>query len=289
MFSSYIHAVESHHQSEYIYQNASEGREEVLFLPFYLDGKELSGFVPEIRVLGPAESAVFDAASELKKIDISRFQGSIFCLVHPLDITTEDLSQKDFVSIWSSSKTNTACHIGLGALKALNVAGRKEQQRYLMYCPAVVSTREKKTLIAFFNHSSDPDYADAVTIRPRLHNLYGKSIEGREIAVAPYGTCLIDVDEIFGEQGKSLLSETNDRGCVVVYHQGHTFPTLFFHVHRATGDILIGTHTNPSAGIVFNYAIVHYWYNFFASKIPGLYVFWLVKRLVSRVMLRLRG
>ncbi|MDP3710357.1 MAG: hypothetical protein Q8R29_01370 [bacterium] len=283
LFSSYVHLEKPYQDCEFIYQNPSVGREEVLLLMFHLDGKEVPNFVPEIHTLAPGQSVRLNVKSELQKIGIFQFRGSVFCVVHPIDIMTEDLSQRDFVSIWSSSVTKSACHIGLGALKILNVGGRKENQQYLMYCPAVISTPEKKTLITFFNHSSEPGYADVVTLRPQLRNLRGKSVPGSEISVGPYGTFVIDVDEIFGERGVRLLQETDSRGCVVVHHRGHTFPTLFFHCHRKSRDILIGTHTNPPASITKGYATNRYWFNFFASKIPGLYVVWLIRDVFRRL------
>lgn len=283
LFASYIHLLEPYQNCEFIYQNPSDGREQVLLLLFQLDGQEIPGLVPEIHTLNPGESVRLDAREELGKLGISRFQGSVLCVVHPTDVFTEDLSQRDFVTIWSSSATKASCHIGLGASKSFNVSGRKEQQQYLMYCPTVFSTPEKKTLITFFNISSEMDYIDVATLTPQLHNLHGKSINGQEMSVGPYGTFLIDVDEIFGEQGMELLRETDNRGCVVVSHHGHAFPTLFFHCDRKSKDILIGTHTNPPVAITYDYAIVHYWFNFISPKIPGLYLVWLARRILKRL------
>ncbi len=276
-FSSYIHLEAPHQQNEFAYQNASSGREEIVFFIFHLDGSEVVRYEPQVHCLGAGESIIFNAREELGKLGVSDFQGSILGIVHPIDLTSEDLTQKDLVCLWSSPVKKSICHIGLGGSTRLNVTGRKEKQTYLMYCPAVLSSETEKTMVIFFNHSSEAGYADTAKVVPVLHNLHGATVRGPELSANPYGTFLIDVDQVFGEEGKKLLDQTGGRGSLTVHHRGHTFATLFFHSDKKTGDIIIGTHTNPPVGVINNYHIVHYWYNYLASKIPGLYLFWLVK------------
>ncbi|GEM_PF-1112242 len=287
-FSSYVY-LEPGLRMEFHYRNIGIGEEEVVPIFFHRDGRQVEGVSSQPIILHAGETLVLDAGALLNAAGYTSFQGSIMCVVHAFTLAPdEDLAQRDFVCVWSSAKSGRpACHIGLGALKTQNVTGRKEKQSYYMFCPVVVSTQNIKTVIPIFNHSTEPGYADSITFRPVLHNQKGEVLTGKEVSAPPFGTFLIDVDEVFGEAGRALLSKTDGRGTVTAIHSGHTFVSLFFHVDRHTKEIVSGTHTNPAIGILYPYGVLHYWFNRLAEYNPIFYFIWWLKHIRSSSFFRI--
>jgi len=287
-FSSYVY-LEPGLRNEFHYQNIGIGLEEVVAVFFHLDGRQVTEISSQPKILKPAETLVLDAGALLNAAGHASFQGSIMFIVHPFEVAPDErLSQRDFVCLWSAIKPGRpACHIGLGALTAFNITGDKERKSYYMFCPAVLSTESRKTFITAFNHSTEPGYADHVTLNPVLHNQKGEILSGREVSAPPFGTFFIDVDKVFGEEGKKLLAKTNGRGSITVAHRGHTFPSLFFHVDRQTKEIVAGTHTNPAMGVVDTRGIVHYWFNRFAERSPIFYFIWWLRHIRSSSFFRI--
>jgi hypothetical protein len=276
LFCSYVYFERPEHKNEFVHQNAGDVTDEVFLTMFDLSGNPVPGLDPKRFELKPGESIQFEASDALRALGYERFQGSVLCVVYPMAETMQNLTQKDFVCLWSALPRPHLCHIGLGALTELNITPKKHRQSYLMFCPVTLSA-QRKSVVAFFNHSSEAGYADTVVIRPVLENLSGKKLQGPELTVGPFGTCHIDLELAFGSEGQALLAETAGHGVLTVRHLGHTFATVFFQLDRVTGDIVNGTHTMPPIAAVSAYGIVHYWFNALAERWTILYPVWLVK------------
>src|SRR3989344_9464990 len=276
-FSSYVH-LEKGFANEFYYQNGGQVAEEVVAVFFHSDGRRVAEIPPITSVLAPAQALVVNASETLVRTGYPSFRGSIMMVVHPTAVVDgDDLSQRDFVCYWSSGPARHAVHIGIGGLKEQNVTGKKENKIYNMFCPTILSTDTRKTVVVILNHSTDPTYADEVTLMPVLSNLNGERMEGPVITARAFGAFLVDVDEVFGEKGQRLLRKTGGRGVVTVLHRGHVFITLFFHIDKKTKEIVSGTHTTPAASIPYNYAIKHPFLNSWAERNPVFYFAWCLK------------
>lgn len=278
IFSSYVH-LEKDFVNEFSYQNSGEVNEEVLSVLYHADGRRVLEIPPIKATLKPLQAFSMDAAPVLVQAGYTSFHGSILFVAHALSEIPQDLSQRDFASYWASTRNawRNACHIGVGASKEMNVTGKKEKRTYNMFCPAVVSNEKFKTLIVIFNHSSEAGYSDTVSLEPVLHNLAGKKIAGSAIRVGPWGTLLLDIDEVFQNKGRTLLAETGGRGTATMLHRGHTFATLFFHIDRKTNEIVSGSHTTPASSIPHSYGVKYPLINTWSEKNPIFYLLWRLK------------
>ncbi len=278
IFSSYVH-LEKEFVNEFSYQNSGDVDEEVLSVLYHADGRRVAEIPPTKAILKPLQAFSVDVAPMLAQAGYTSFRGSILFIAHPLSETSQDLGQRDFASYWASTRNawRNACHIGVGASKEMNVTGKKEKRIYNMFCPAVVSNERYKTLITIFNHSSEAGYSDTVSLVPVLHNLAGKKIEGPALNVGPWGTLLLDIDEVFKDEGRKLLAQTGGRGTATMIHKGHTFATLFFHIDKKTNEIVSGSHTTPAASIPHSYGVKYPLINTWSEKSPIFYLLWKFK------------
>lgn len=280
IFSSYIH-LEPGFVNEFSYQNSGAADEVVLATLFHADGRRVVEIAPISTRLAPYEAFSIDVAPMLANVGYESFRGSILFITHIVGDKTEDLGQRDFASYWASTRNawRNGCHIGVGASKEMNVTGKKEGRIYNMFCPAIVSNDRYKTLITIFNHSSEAGYVDTVVLEPVLHNFIGKKITGPAISVPPWGTFLLDIDTVFGEEGRKLLAESDGHGTATMLHRGHHFATLFFHVDKKTDEIVSGSHTTPAASIPHAYGVTHPLINTWSERNPLLYLIWRLKHL----------
>lgn len=275
LFGSFIYH-EPGLTNHFHYQNSGMYEEEAAVIIFDSFGKR----VLETRYpLNPNRALTIDATELLLERGIEHFRGSM-ALIIASDALEDDMGQRDFVSFWSSTRGN-ACHVGFGGFPAINVTGKKEGKVYNMFCPVVVSNDQKKTLIVALNHSTEIPYNDTVTINPILHNLSGETLQGKTVSAPPMGLLQIDVDEVFGKEGKALLAKTGGRGTVTVLHRGHQFATVFFHIDRTHGDIVSGTHTSPASSIPYTYGVTHPLLNAWSEKSILLYWLWSTKRFIT--------
>jgi SAM-dependent methyltransferase len=274
-FSGYVH-VEPGLTNDFFYQNSGEVPEEIMVVLFHLDGKRVMEVEPLNIMLQPAEALSYHAADELRKAGYTSFCGSIMHVAHPLEVVQgDDLSQRDYAGLWMSDRHG--CHIGIGAMTKQNVTGEKEKKTYNMFCPAVFSSKGRKTIVTLFNHSTEPGYCDTVAIEPVLANLKGEKMRGRKIETGPWGSMIIDVDDVFGEEGRKLLAKTGGRGSVTAFNRGNTFITTYFHVDKNTNEIVSGTHTIPASIIVYAYGIKNPYLELLAERVPGIYLLWKLK------------
>lgn len=280
-FSMYVH-LEQGLKSEYFYQNSGTVPEEIVAVIFHQDGRRVTEVPPITAYLAPDTAITIEAGEYLNKVGITSFRGSLMFIAHPIEVVpNDDLSQRDYAGVWSSARHGV--HIGIGGTLKQNITGEKEKKTYNMFCPAVIWNEERKTIVTFFNHSTEPGYNDSISIIPRLENLKGERLNGKELSTGPHGTIIIDVEDAFGKEGYELLARTGGRGAITTSHKGHVFATLFFNVDRKTNELVSGTHTNPAAIIVYSYGINHPFLVLLAERIPGFYLLWKLKHIRESV------
>jgi hypothetical protein len=275
VFSGYVHLKGADQEADFCYQNMNAVPEEVAAVILRPNGEPVA---EQTAVLEQSHALRVSARKLLESVGISDFQGSILLVSRPMAARADGApyEEMDFYSSWRSRVPGSAAQIIVGAIRHFNEIGRKEKQSFFMGCPAVVTNNDRKTIIAIINHSSDPNYADTPEIVPELRNAHGRMVKAAPMHAPPFGIFLIDVDDVFGEEGRKLLAETGGYGSVGVWHRGHIFSTLFFHVDRRTGAILSGTHTQPLINVLSSYGVTHpVWYAL-APRIPGLYAIWKV-------------
>ncbi len=265
VFNSYIHLKKPDHRTSFSYVNENPIREIVTAIFLDSNGNIPENYEPFTCELDPGEVIKIDAGALLKR---DNFVGSSMLIIRPADQNeTMIIKNKDSVSSWSSPQTS--CEIGTAAFPSLNMKGVKENQSYYMFCSGVTSDEKKKTQIVVFNHSTDSGYEDEVEFSPKLQNLKGKSLIGKNLKVKPFGVMILDSDEVFGEEGRNLLAETSGRGSLTMFHRGHIFSSFFFHVDRETENLICGSHTQPPMGVFMNpVALQHYWLTSIAPTVP---------------------
>ncbi len=266
IFSTYVHVLPGQRTS-FCYVNDGKYRERIVGLLLLPSGELAPGLAPIVREIGPGEVFEVDANEELRRVGITSFEGSFLALlsnVNPLE--PFDISTKDHVTMWVSDKSQV--QIVTAGNKNINVPGQGAKKSFCMFCSAILETPEIQTRVMIFNHSTEGNYTDTITITPRLHNMNGETIEGQALSVAPFGCAIINVDQFFGEKGKGLLSKTEGRGTLSVIHQGHTMGSLFFHVDRPSGALQSGQHTQPVVPAIFFQPTYNYWVEWVGTHIP---------------------
>ncbi|MEK7642587.1 MAG: hypothetical protein AAB392_02205 [Patescibacteria group bacterium] len=241
VFSSYVHVSNDSQNTLFEYVNDSGYEEDVRVLILTQEGKLAMPY--KNYHLGLGETIRIDMRKWLDEVNLHSFMGSLMVL-HRHSNPPEGLKPiRSMMSYWISKDFST--QVGSSGYMALNVRGKKEKQSFFMFCPSVISTNNYKTTIAIFNHSTEPEYNDEVTLYPRLNDEEGTSIIGGPFKIAPFGLSVLDIEKHFG---KDIL-KTNKRYSITISHVGHVLGPLFFHVSRSSGDIISGRHTQPAAGI----------------------------------------
>ncbi|MEK7623235.1 MAG: class I SAM-dependent methyltransferase [Patescibacteria group bacterium] len=267
IFFSYIHLQGQGQENVFYYVNDGSEEEQVVALCLTQAGELPAGVTPWQTTLAPGAALKFDAKAHLATAGIQTFVGGLLLVIsNPKNYLPLFIANKDLVSTWSGSRASA--QIGIAGAAEWNSAAKKAQKSYYMFCPAVLENDSTKTLITIFNSSTDAGYADAVIMEPRLHNLRGETIVGNTLTVPPFGTAVIDVGAHFGEAGNKLLAATENRGSLTMHHQGHSFGSFFFHVDRATNEILSGRHTQPPALAVCKIIPFNYIATYLGSKLP---------------------
>ncbi len=267
IFSSFIHISETTEQNNFYYVNEGKETERLVAIILTPDGKIPFNLTPLVYKLATGESLKIDANKILLQIGITNFQGSFLLIASNHDSEKPfNFSLKDLVTTWLGKDACT--QIGVGGIRYFNVTGWKEKKSYYMFCPAVLSNNKRKTLITIFNHSTEHSYNDTVQLIPKLHNLDGETIIGKELSMPPFGCGIIDVDDHFGEEGKRLLQKTNGRGSLTTSHKGHTFSSLFFHIEKENNTIISGRHTQPPELTVFRQPNYNYWVAYLGERVP---------------------
>lgn len=266
IFSTYIHINKSDQKNTFYYVNDGEQVEIATAIILTERGELPPNFLPFEQKIDPGETAQIDVSILLKEIGIFEFRGNMLLIIRNLDTSKPFIwNNKDFVSTWWSDEA--AIQIGTAGFTSFNVDGKKEKKSYYMFCPAVVSSTEKRTRIVIFNHSTQDTYNDTISLTPFLHNLQGETIRGRDIVIQPFGSCSFDISEWFGEAGRELLAKTGGRGSITTTHIGHTFSSFFFYEDK-NGALLSGRHTQPALLVVLFQPKYNCWVEYLGSKFP---------------------
>ncbi len=266
IFSTYVHVLPGQ-RTTFCYVNDSKYQEKIVGLLLTPSGELAPGLSPIVREIMPGHAFELDATDELARVGITNFEGSFLALlsnVNPLQ--PFDISTKDHVTMWISSHSQV--QIVTAGNKNINVPGQGAKKSFCMFCSAIFETPEIQTRVMIFNHSTEGNYTDTITITPKLHNLKGETIEGSLVTIQPFGCAIINVGEWFGERGRELLARTEGRGTLSVIHQGHTMGSLFFHVDRPTGALRSGQHTQPVVPAIFFQPTYNYWAEWIGTHVP---------------------
>lgn len=264
VFNTYVHFKRPDQSTLMTYVNESPETETLDLFIFDEKGQQATPVISQ--ELRSGSNAQFD----LKKVlAVGTFSGSAMLVVRPAALDSGTFSAKDKDCVYTFLSDATSLEIGTAAHHILNVPGEKEKKTFNMFCPAVLSNEKVKTLIAIYNHSTDPQYSDTVSFQPSLQNLRGKILEGPEKHISAFGTYILDVEESFGTEGLELLEKTEGRGSILLQHKGHRFGSFFFHVDKQSEALISGSHTQPPTGIFSNpESLWHYWLTPLAKRIP---------------------
>ncbi|MEK7145975.1 MAG: hypothetical protein AAB802_02205 [Patescibacteria group bacterium] len=264
MFNTYVHFKRPDQSTLMTYVNESSENESADLFIFDEKGEQA------IPVISQEVAAGSNAQFDLKKVlGKENFTGSALLVIRPSNRNSETFSAKNKDCVYTFLSPNTSVEIGTAAHTTLNAPGEKEKKTFNMFCTAVLSNEKVKTLIAIYNHSTDPRYSDRVSLKPKLQNLNGEGLEGPEKQVPAFGSYILDVDESFGVEGRSLLEKTGGRGSITLQHKGHTFGSFFFHMDKESEALISGSHTQPPTGIFSNpESLWHYWLTPLAKRFP---------------------
>ncbi len=267
IFSSYVFVDGIEHSNTFRYVNPTDETEIVVGLLLDKSGNLPNGLEPVVLELAPGEWMNLDANAELEKAGITQFEGSFQAMVTNKDKTIP-LNNKHMHHMSTWWGPDSAAQILTAGHKSINVTGKKDKKRFVMFCSAVHDSEEVQTRVAVFNHATEADYYDKVSFTPVLHNLQGESLTGESVTMEPFGSVAINVDTHFGQAGRELLKKTDGRGSLTVNHTGNTLGTLFFHVNKKTGTILSGQHTQPAVPAVFRGPGYNVWVEWLGQKVP---------------------
>lgn len=218
-------------------------------------GQAVPGLSPKHFRLEPGGTLRIDLAQWLHEVGLPYFTGGLF-LVQRFEPPHHNEKKliRDIMNSWHAGSHHA--QFGNECDDQFNIKSRIGKYSFFMFCPAVISTDEMKTLVMVFNYSTEFDYNDTIVITPRLNDSSGNSCIGEPIAIKPFGFAAIDVERHFSQ----FPLKKNQYYSLSASHVGHRAIAMFFHVLRDSGAIITSRHTQPAA-CVFRPTEEDYFFN----------------------------
>ena len=246
-FSGYFRIPKDRTKSLFVYQNDTEGVEEIAAVIFPPEGVTKNEHKVIERKLAPSEALVLDTDEIRAQLGDLTTEGTILLCVSGEKFDKKSLTSKDLALHWTSKAGGTL--FAIGPFGELNSGPDRSKKNFFMFCPIVVREGELGSFNIIINHSSDPAYRDAVELTPKLSNLSGELLIGKTFTLEPFGCATIDIKTHFGQEGLELLKKTGGEGGMTIQHSGHILASYFGQADPE-GNIICGNHTQPPSGAV---------------------------------------
>jgi hypothetical protein len=183
---------------------------------------------------------------ELEKFvsEVRSLSGTLGIATRPLSPTSK-ASAETWVLRYIDHSGKMAGIVFSGAPKNMNFESRSGRSNsYRMCSQELLINRDWKTLSWHGNVSSDPNYDKQIHARLFILDENGNQLEGPEQVINPFGSVLVDIEEVFGDRAKEHLASNGGRGNYMMHAKDGGAVGYHFLQNRRTGEIA-SDHTRP--------------------------------------------
>ena len=253
IYAGYVHLRQRDQSMLHEYCNVSDGTQQLAALLLDAQGHIPPGSAPKLFTLQPQDILSLETGRWVREAGLETFVGQLIIIVDQVTSGGAPPVYPAITAQWISPRHHSK--VATAAFERVNLPSFQRKKSFYMYCPMTVSDARRTTVIALFNHSTDPSYADSAEVQMTLHGKAGEELAGRPLSVLPFGALIMDVGEHFGTDGAAFFSAHQGYVALSMRHLGHTLPAYFFHVDRQTLDILSGQHAQPPIAALTHFGI----------------------------------
>ena len=176
---------------------------------------------------------------------------AMFMLIMNLGDHTEALSDINIFSMsYESDHFYTNYRTGAFA-RTLNDVSKKKHAGFMSVNPKIIVNESHVSSLLFINHSSAPEYADAVSPAVRLYRSDGKSLEREFGPIPAFGCVERSMEDIFGLQAREFLASDRGLGTTVSTVKGYTLAGISV-LRSRDGRSMSIEHTRPTQSYLIN-------------------------------------